>query len=703
MRRAVLLLILPCILAAEPYEIPSQKKNHWAWKPVAVVAPPAVKEAAWVKSPIDRFVLAKLEAAGLKPTAPAFREQLIRRVSLDLIGLPPSPKEIDSFVNDSSLSAWETVIDRLLASPHYGERWGRHWLDVARYADSNGYEYDEVRPDAWRYRDHVIESFNADKPYTRFIREQLAGDELYPDAPSTWIATGFNLLGPDMTDSSDQVQRRQNTLNDMTDTAGLAFLGLTIGCARCHDHKFEPFPQTDYYRLQAFFTGVKFRQDINVAPLDQRAALADAVAKYEAKRKPVQAALDRLEGPYRGVLRSAKLAKQSEEVREAHETPEEKRTPAQRERVAETIRFVSVSQADVLKQMTEEERAQHKDVLRQLKVLDATKPLVPLAIGIEDASGTSEKTFLLERGEPANRGAEVEPGFPIVLTSEPARISPPRASTTGRRTALANWLTDDKNPLTTRVMVNRLWHHHFGRGIVRTPSDFGLRGERPTHPELLDWLAGQFMRNGWSLKRMHKLMLLSATYQQSTTASPAALRADPDNKLFSRMNRQRLEGEIVRDSLLAISGRLNPKQGGPGVLMPISAADKGARTATVTTDKTEYSRRSVYLFARRNLRNPFLEAFDLPDSNLSCSRRERSTTAPQALALLNDADVVAAARSLAAKLQEDPEPVMAAYRLVLGRKPTQTEMNSAREFLKNSPLSELCRAVFNVNEFVYVD
>ncbi|OWK45376.1 protein of unknown function DUF1549 [Fimbriiglobus ruber] len=697
----MLLLLVPCVMAAEPYEIPPEKKNHWAWKPVSAVSPPAVKEAAWVKSPIDRFVLAKLEAAGLKPAAPASREVLIRRVAFDLIGLPPTPREIDDFVNDTSPDAWAKVVDRLLASPHYGERWGRHWLDLARYADSNGYEYDEIRPDAWRYRDYVIDSFNADKPYTRFVREQLAGDELAPDDPAAVIATGFNLLGPDMTDSSDQVQRRQNTLTDMTDTTALAFLGLTLGCARCHDHKFEPFPQTDYYRLQAFFTPAKFRADVNIVPKNQRAALAEAAARHEATRKPVRAALDALEGPYRTKLRAAKLAKQSEEVREAHETPEGQRTPAQRERVAETIRFVSVSPAEVLKGMTDEEKQRHKELSDRLKAIEAAKPKVPVAMGLED--GKPEKTYLLERGEPANKGEEVRPGFPIVLTAEKPKIAPPWESTTGRRTALADWIADERNPLAARVMVNRLWHHHFGRGIVRTPSDFGVRGDAPTHPELLDWLAGEFVRGGWSLKRMHKTMLMSATYQQSTTASPDALKADPDNNLFSRMNRQRIEGEIVRDSLLAVSGRLNPKPGGPGVSVPGPAADKGARPATVTADKAEYTRRSVYLFARRNLRNPFLEAFDLPDSNLSCPQRERSTTAPQALALLNDADVIASAKALAAKLKDEPDPVAAVYRITLGRLPTAAEATVAREFLKDSPLSELCRALFNVNEFVYVD
>jgi hypothetical protein len=658
--------------------------KHWAFRPVVKPPVPLVEFQTWPQSAVDRFVLAKLEAVKLRPSPPADRATLIRRVTFDLIGLPPTPVEVDAFVRDDSPDAFNRVVDRLLASPAYGERWGRHWLDVARYADSNGYEFDEVRPDAWRYRDYVIAAFNADIPYTRFIQEQLAGDELNPDDPQSLVATGFNLLGPDMTDSSDQVQRRQNTLNDMTDTVGLAFLGMTVGCARCHDHKFEPILQTDYYRLQAFFTPAKFRHDVNIVPKRRRAALAKVVAEYQAKRNPVQKALDEVEGPIRSQLRKAKLAKQAEEVRDAHETPEAERTPAQRERVAETLRFVSVSTAEVLKRLSDDQKKRHKELSAALKKIDATKPIVPLAMGIED--GKQEKTFVLERGEPANKGDEVRPGYPVVLTNDDLTIVSPRPTTTGRRTALAKWLTDNRNPLTARVMVNRLWQHHFGRGIVRTPSDFGVRGDPPTHPELLDWLAAEFMQTGWNLKRLHRLLLTSATYQQATVGSTDSAKIDPDNLLFSRMNRRRLEGEVVRDSLLAISGRLQMKLGGPG------AAKRGAS-----------SRRSVYLFARRNLRHPFLEAFDLPDSNLSCPKRECSTTASQALALLNDTDVAEAAKALAAKLSNDPDSVAAAYRLILSRSPTVKESQAAREFLNDSPLSEFCRAPFKVNEFVYLD
>lgn len=699
-------------MGADDSAIPPTKKSHWAWTAPVRRPVPLVQNRSWVRNPIDAFLLARLEAAGVLPAPAASREQLIRRVSLDLVGLPPTPEEIDAFVSDSSANAWEKVIDRLLASPHYGERWGRHWLDLARYAESNGYEFDEVRPDAWRYRDYVIQAFNDDKPYDRFIKEQLAGDELFPDDPLALVATGFNLLGPDMTDSSDQVQRRQNTLNDMTDTAGLVFLGLTLGCARCHDHKFEPIPQTDYYRLQAFFTPAQFRRDLPVVKKEDRPMMEAAMKEYLALLQPQQEALMKLEEPYRTRLLQAKLAPLPPDVQQAHRTPADQRTPAQRELVERTARQVSVSPMSVFNAMSESDKSRSRELQAQIKKLESRKPPLPVAMGMQESGGAAPKTFLLERGELSNAVEEVHAGFPVILLTDtkaaPASIEPPRPKTSGRRTALANWMTLPGNPLTSRVMVNRIWQYHFGRGIVATASDFGVRGDRPTHPELLDWLALQFTDNGWSVKQMHKLILLSAAYQQSSKPSLDALNKDPDNKLFSRMNRLRLEGEIVRDNLLAVSGRLNRKIGGPSVFPPIPAeATQGTNVWTASSNPQEHGRRCVYIFARRNLRFPFLQVFDLPDSNLSCPKRDRSTTAPQALALLNTAEVEDSAKALAARLlqgrQTDEERIIFAYRLTLGRRPAATEARLALEFLKQSPLSELCRALFNVNEFVYLD
>lgn len=710
--RCLLAATLLCSAAAragDEYVIPAEQKGHWAWKTPVRPELPAVKNAVWVKNPIDRFVLARLEAAGLKPARPASREQLIRRATFDLIGLPPTPAEVDEFLTESEeapQAAYEKLIDRLLASPHYGERWGRHWLDLARYAESNGYEFDEVRPNAWRYRDYVIRAFNDDKPYDRFIREQLAGDELDPDDPQALTATGFNLLGPDMTDSSDKAQRRQNTLNDMTDTAGFVFLGLTLGCARCHDHKFEPIPQSDYYRLQAFFTPVVFRNDVPVADKKDRPALDTALREFNRVHQPLQDALTKLEAPYRTRLREAKLARLPEEAQQAHRTPADQRTGAQIELVNTTARLVNVSAMEVQNQMPAEEKTRYRELQAEIKALDGKRPNLPTAMGVQNPAGPIPKTFVLRRGELSNPVEEVVPGYPVVIS--PGQRPTPATIESGRRSALADWLTSKDNPLTGRVLVNRVWQHHFGRGIVPTASDFGVHGEPPTHPELLDWLAREFVDGGGRIKALHKLMLTSATYQQSSIAAPETVKGDPDNRLFSRMNRVRLEGEVIRDSLLAVSGRLNPKLGGPGVFPPVpSEVLKGAKGWTVSADKQDHVRRSVYIFARRNLRFPFLEAFDLPDSNLSCPKRERSTTAPQALALLNAADVVEAADALANRVANSEstqrEQLALAYRLTLGRRPTAEEAEIAGKFLERSPLKELCRALFNLNEFVYVD
>jgi hypothetical protein len=699
----ILLVLISPALAQSPEE-------HWAWKrPVRPRVP--VIGGKQTANPIDAFIRAKLKEAGLAPAPPATREQLIRRVTFDLTGLPPTPEEIDGFVKDRSPKAWEKVVDRLLASPRYGERWARHWLDIARYADTNGYEFDEPRPDAWRYRDYVIKSFNEDKPYDRFIIEQIAGDEAFPGDPAALVATGFNLLGPDMTDSSDQLQRRYNTLIDMTDTTALAFLGLTMTCARCHDHKFEPIPQVDYFRLQAFFTPAAFRKDLVVATSEQRKAFDEANRDYRNLTKPIRDDIAAIEEPVRKRLYEKKLAKLSEEAQQAHRTPPEKRTGGQQELVAQTERLVRVTAAEITKALTADERNKLDDLQKKLKTFDGKKPAaLPVAMGLTDNPGPPPRTFLLERGELANRAEEVQPGFPSILdrAGKGGVAIKPLAKSTGRRLALAKWIASPANPLTARVIVNRLWQYHFGRGIVPTASDFGLRGEEPTHPELLDWLACELVEGGWSLKRLHRLMLLSETYRQSTQVSKEAAAKDPDNLLFARMNRLRLEGEAVRDSLLVISGRLNPKMYGPGVVLPeVARGVGGGRPAQVTADAKEHTRRSIYLFQRRNLRHPFLAVFDLPDSNLSCPKRERSTTAPQALSLLNAPEVLAASSALAERLTREAasveDQIELAYCLTLGRRPSQTEAERAKAFLKDSPLSELCRALFNLNEFVYLD
>jgi len=738
-----LLLVAAAVVSAAPREfaITAADRAHWAFQPVKRPPVPVISKEVISNqsggggtnhsslitnySPLDAFLLAKLHAAGLTFSPPAAKEAQLRRVSLDLIGLPPTLAEVDVFLADTSSDAWAKVVDRLLASPHYGERWGRHWLDLARYADTEGFEHDVTRPNAWRYRDYVVRSLNADKPYDRFVREQIAGDELWPADRDALIATGFNLIGPDMTDSSDQIQRRLDTLNDMTDATASVFLGQTFGCARCHDHKFEPFAQRDYFAMQAFFMPAAFKRETPVPSPEERAAHERAVKEYEAR--PAVRELAALEAPYRERLSAAKLARQPPEVREAHNTPPEQRTAAQANLAFETAKAAEVTEKELLAALSGTNKERRRGLADAAKQFSAPTPL-PAALTLATSNAIPARAHLLHRGDYNQPRDLVPAGFPSVLPAfkpKPDSVASPRAQ-------LAEWIASPENPLTARIIVNRVWQHHFGRGLVATPSEFGTHGAKPSHPELLDWLTSEFIAGGWSLKKLHRLMVMSEAYRQATgesnqylviskqsppaTSSPTqslitnhfskAIAADPSNTLLWRMNRLRLEGEVIRDSLLAVSGRLNAKLGGPGVFPPIPAdAIKGSKGWNVSADAREHDRRSLYIFAKRNLRFPFLEVFDAPDSNLTCPERGRSTTAPQSLTLLNAEEVLAASRVVTARLERDAkEPrarVALAYRLILNRPPTEREQTVAAQFLAQSPLTEFCRALFNLNEFVY--
>lgn len=669
------------------FVISEKEKQHWAFQPLK--APPVPNDS---KNPIDAFLLERLEEKGLSFAPKATREQLIRRVYFDLVGLPPSPAEIDTFLRDTSPTAFNTLVERLLASKHYGERWARHWLDLARYAETDGFEHDAVRPHSWRYRDYVIDSFNSDKPYDQFILEQIAGDELFPDNPSALVATGFNLLGPDMVDSSDQLQRRHNSLNDMTDTVGLAFLGMTIGCARCHDHKQEPISQKDYYSLQAFFNSAKFERERPIPTPSQLSEYNAGMKKLAEHPKTLE--LAEMEKTIRAKIFEEKVARLSPEAQMAHRTPVEERNAQQANLVLETSDKVALTEKDLEKNFAEPDRENWKRLSAEVKKLPRPAPL-PKAMAL--AKGPAAPAHVLFRGDYNQPGDRVEAGFPEVLAA-----TKPDSS----RVALAKWLASKENPLTARVMVNRIWKHHFGRGLVATPSDFGLRGAVPTHPELLDWLAVEFISSGWSIKQMHRLILGSRAYQQSTRSLTAL--ADPDNRLFGRMNRIRLEGEVIRDALLEIGGNLNKKMGGPGVMPPIpKELFAGATGWNASNKPEEYNRRSIYIFARRNLRFPFLEVFDAPDNNLSCAARECSTTAPQALTLLNAEEVIHAAKAASERIKNASASlegqISFAFRLTLGRTPSAEEQQLAQAFLEKSPMEEFCRALFNLNEFIYLE
>ncbi len=610
----------PATRSAGEFQIRDGNRAHWSFQPVRRPALPKVKDPAAAVNPVDAFVLARLEAKGLHLGPPATRRELIRRAYFDLLGLPPTPEEVDAFVHDERPDAWERLLDRLLASPHYGERWGRHWLDVVRFGQTHGYERDDEKPNAWRYRDYVIKAFNEDKPYDQFVREHLAGDEIEPITDDGKTATAFYRLGVWDDEPDDARQAEFDALDDVLSTAGEAFLGLTLGCARCHDHKFDPLGQEDYYSLLAFFR--------NVAPTKRD------------NPRPIQ---------------------------------------------------------------------------------------LPLAAGgktlaVTESGPEPPATHLLIRGNAATPGKLVGPRFPLMLCASkeaatPAIPKPPAGSkTSGRRRVLAAWVASADNPLTARVMVNRVWQHHFGKGLVATtPSDFGRNGAAPTHPELLDWLAADFVEGGWRLKRLHKVVMTSRTYRQSSRVRDKGA-IDPDNALLWRQNLRRLEAEAVRDAVLAVSGRLNPEMGGRGIFptLPPEVLSTQSRPGLGwgKSEPRQECRRSVYIFVKRTLGVPLLESFDFASPDKSVAARPTTTIAPQALILLNSSFMEEQSAAFADRLLREgsdaPKKIDRAFRLALGRSPTPQEAQVARAYLARQPdyrqaLARLCKLILNLNEFVYVD
>lgn len=605
-----------------PSTAPTENREHWAFQPLKDVRPPDVKNQEWIQNPIDRFILAALEAKGLAPNPRADRRVLIRRLALDLTGLPPSPEEVTEFLGDLRPDAYDRLVDRLLNSPAHGERWARHWMDVARFAESHGYEQDYDRPFAYHYRDFLINALNADLPYDSFVRWQIAGDELAPDDPQAMAATGFLGAGafPTQLTELEFESARYNELDDMAATTGTAFLGLTVGCARCHDHKYDPLKMEDYYRLAATFT-TAIRSEIELT--------------------------------------------------------------------------INPSSPPVKVQVTSEG--------------------LPHTKHHADDRGFPHfypKTYVLARGDASQKQHEATAGFLNVLLREGRQesdwsVSPGsgRATTSYRRAALARWLTDADNGaghLAARVIVNRLWQHHFGKGIVATPSDFGAQGDLPSHPELLDWLAANLVQNGWTLKRLHKLMVSSAAYTSASTANEAGLKADPDNALLWRFAPRRLEAEPIRDAMLSVSGRLDPRMFGPGTLDP------------------DMTRRSVYFFIKRSQLIPTMMLFDWPEHLVGIGRRGVTTTAPQALMFLNSKLGRSSAEGFASKLAHlDREAAVSrAYELALGRPPTSVESRLSAEYLaretsayqtEGSPdpagraLADLCQAILGLSEFIYIN
>jgi hypothetical protein len=726
-----------------------EQHQYWSLKKIEPVDPPAVRNRLSVRTPVDAFVLAQLEAKRLRPAPRADRVTLLRRAYLDLIGLPPTPAEVTAFLADRSPKAFSHVIDRLLASPHYGERWGRHWLDLARYAESEGFKADETRPNAWRYRDYVIGAFNADKPYDRFVREQIAGDELWPDDPGARVATAFNRQYPDESNARNLIQRRQEILNDVTDTVGSVFLGLTYGCARCHDHKFDTILQKDYYRLQAFFANMRAADDIVLVPPDEATTYRVRLAAWEEATKTIRARLEALEAPKRQELIDDLVKKYPDEIQRAIERSPAERTPIEWQMYYKAHAYLDpgshayVASSKTVGAALRGEAKKEWDALKtRLDAFAALHPgELPIGTGIADAGRSAPATHVLRAGLYDAPLAEVQPGFLTILDPAPARITPPeRGESTGRRTALANWIAAQDNPLTARVMVNRIWHYHFGRGLVATPSNFGHAGDPPTHPHLLDYLAARFVRDGWSIKAMHRLIMNSSVYQQASTIpradAEAAAAIDSANALLWRFPRQRLEGEIIRDAALAVSGQLNTKVGGPSVFPELPPGMETRGGWKVSSDPADRDRRSVYVFVRRNTRYPMFESFDMPDTHESCPRRDVTTTPLQALTLLNSTVVLEWAQAFAGRVLQaagaDHEAqVTTAYRLAYSRRPTPADWKIARDFFRRhreivaeraaagarlavppslpggvqpvdaATLVDFCHMLINSNEFVY--
>lgn len=610
--------------------------THWAFQPLRkAVVPEPQADPRWIRNEIDRFIVARLQAATspnavpLTPSVEADRVTLIRRVTFDLIGLPPTPDEVAAFLADESPDAWERVIDRLLDSPRYGERWGRHWLDLAQYADSSGFHNDLDRPHAWKYRDYVIRSFNSDKPFARFVAEQIAGDEVEWADEETFVATGFCRNGPSNDDNMGRTpealaQYRADQLDTVISNVSTVFLGLTIGCARCHNHKTEPITSRDYYSLLAIFNGTA------------KHGLVPGTEDAEGKKVAID-----------------------------------------------------------------------PDVTIQALV-ERTAAVPP--------------TFIMRRGNAGNRGEEVGPAVPAVLVAQPLEFPQPAlgARSSGRRRMLAAWIAAPENPLTWRVLANRVWQHHFGRGLVATPSNFGVSGGAPSHPELLDWLASRLIADGGRLKPFHRLILSSATYRQSSHDRVEGRQIDPANELLWRMNVRRLEAEAIRDAVLSTSGRLNFEAGGPGIKPRIRAelltGSQRNKWPRIDREGEEHFRRSVYIYVKRQLLMPIMELFDAPTTTDSCAARMTSVVPTQALLLMNDDFIeeqsgFLAERAVAERGDELPRVLTRMFELALGRPPDPSRLHEAVSFVRSreshgdrrSALADLAHVMFNSSEFVYVE
>ncbi len=735
------------LAALENTMLPDGARDYWAFRLPAKATVPA---SADYEHPVDRFLDAARREAGVTAGPRADPLTLVRRAYLDLTGLPPTLEQVDEFLADKERGAWERLIERLLDSPHYGERWGRHWMDVARYADSTGFEQDYRRDNAWRYRDYIIDAFNDDKPYNQFLREQIAGDELDHVTDETRIATGFLRAGPRVNfREKDNPERRHDYLDDVLGTLGRGVLGMTVHCARCHDHKFDPILQKDYYSMQASIFGYV---EIDHPLLDR-----DGVREYREKNAAVDAAqqplrdeIAEIEAPHRERLRIELIKERfPENVQQAAFKPEAERTPGE-QLLATQVLSINPPRRQVVEALSEEEGDRWSKLTAAVEALEAVRPPEPPmaeivtdgdyryapdgpgdnVIGcpecriLPDEPGSflfeeggpayeAPPNYFLIRGDPFSPGSEMSPGFLTVATygDPPTELPRPDGRTSGRRLALAEWIASRDNPLTARVMVNRIWHHHFGRGIVRTLDNLGRMGDAPTHPALLDWLAVEFMDRGWSVKEMHRLLMTSEAYRMASAHEDGGNRAaDPDNRLLWQYRPQRLEAEALRDAIMTVSGGIDLTVGGPPVFPHVPqelllAARNGYWENQ--GDGPEVWRRSVYVFRRRSLSFPFFETFDLPDQNQTAAARNVSTVATQALTLMNNEFVLNQARLFADRLEraapgDVDRQIDLAYRIALTRPPAPEEAEIARGLVSSQSLVDLTHVMLNLNEFLYL-
>ncbi len=683
--------------------------KHWAFEPIGEAVPPPVADPAWGAHPIDAFIFDSLSGAGLRPNPPADRRTLIRRAYFDLIGLPPSAEEVRAFAASEDPHAYEKLIDRLLLSPHYGERWGRHWLDLVRFAETNSFERDGAKPNVWKYRDYVIRSFNEDKPYPQFVREQLAGDELDEVTSESLTATGYYRLGIWDDEPADPLQARYDELDDIISTTAQVFLGLTIDCARCHDHKIDPIPQRDYYSMLAFLADVKpygtrgdqtSNNQLDISSSDLKRRYAD----NDRRRRQTEKEMRQIE--------QAGIVKMSAADQRATEGPARERNRVLNKQLRAHLEEDQWQRHVALKQQLEE-------IDRELKSLPPREQILALAVCDPEPAAT----HVLFRGNPHAPAQEVGLAFPELFGQSPPTTPAvqPSARSAGRRRILADWIIDPQNRLSWRVMANRLWQYHFGRGIVESSNNFGQLGTPPTHPELLDYLALRLVAEGGQLKAMHRLIMTSQTYQMSSTARDDALAADPGNDLFWRFDPRRLSAEEVRDSVLAVNGTLNRTLFGPSVYPQLSAEVLAGQSKPGLgwgkSSREDENRRSVYIHVKRSLLTPLLAAFDLPEPDRSCEARFATLQPGQALALLNGdfihAQASRLAESIAATKLVDEDVIRRTIDAVFMRRATDLEIAAGTRLLselqnhygmsRGDAIDLFCLSVLNWNEFIFLD